>query len=557
MKNILKYLSIIVLLAVSGCELTNLDHLDDPNGVSPENAENRFVFYAVQLDFAAFFNTVTFYTTRPVRQLAMSGGNIYNNAFAATDFNIAWNTAYSDLLPDMDALIAVTSAEGSEFPALAGAAKVMKSYLLTSLVDLFGNVPYSEAGQGVIEKSPAADDQKSVYDAALLLLDDAIKDFGTPGPTIDPEDDLLYGGDVAKWTALAQTLKLRWHVNTRLSGGSASAINDLIGSVIQDSEGDFQAQYGTNRLEPDARHPWYTDHYEVTGGEYISNYFMWSLKTEKGIEDPRLRYYFYRQDAYPELADAFTLDCITTPRPIHYTGPYPFCVEFNGGYWGRDHGDNAGIPPDGDRKTCFGLYPAGGKFDSNEGEELDEDGNPVIAGVKNLGADGALGQGINPIMMSSFVKFMLAEASLMMGVTGDPRAYLEEGVRHSITKVMSFGSLDGGANSDLFPTEGEVDAYVSTVLGLYDAAANDDERLDVIMKEYHIAAWGNGIEPYNFYRRTGKPSGMQPSREPNPGDFPRLMFYPADYVNLNGTADQRVITEQVFWDTNLPGIYDF
>lgn len=540
----------MVLLAVCGCELTNLDHLDDPNGVSPENAENRFVFYAVQTDFAAFFNTVTFNATRPVRHLAMSGGNIYNNAFAATDFNFAWNTAYSDLLPDMDALIAVTSAEGSEFPALSGATKVLKSYVMMTLVDLFGNVPYSQAGQGVVEKSPAADDQKAIYDAALAILDDAIKDLGTPGPTIDPDDDLYYGGDVAKWTALAQTLKIRWHLNTRLVGGSATEINNLIASAISSADGDFQAQYGTNRVEPDARHPWYSDHYEVTGGIYLSNYFMWSLKTEKGIEDPRLRYYFYRQDAHPELADAFTLDCITTPRPIHYTGPYPFCVEFNGGYWGRDHGDNAGIPPDGDRRTCFGLYPCGGKFDSDEGEA-------GIAGVKNLGKDGALGQGINPIMMSSFVQFMLAEASLTMGVTGDPRVYLEEGIRQSIEKVMSFGDLDGGADASLFPSDSTIDVYVNTVLDLYDAAGTDDERLDVIMKEYHIAAWGNGIEPYNFYRRTGKPTGMQPSREPNPGDFPRLMFYPADYVNLNATADQRQITDQVFWDTNPPGIYDF
>ena len=32
----------------------------------------------------------------------------------------------------------------------------------------------------------------------------------------------------------------------------------------------------------------------------------------------------------------------------------------------------------------------------------------------------------------------------------------------------------------------------------------DGDRLNVIMKEYFIALWGNGIESYNNYRRTGK-----------------------------------------------------
>jgi len=553
MKNIYKYISVLMVLLLAGCSLTELDELDNPNGVAPENADNRFVFYAVQLDFRDFYNTVTWNTARPVRMLAMSGGQLYNNAFSATTFNFAWNKAYADLLPDMDAVIANTQ---EEFPALAGATKVMKAYTLMTLVDLFGDIPYSQAGQGVVEKSPAADDQRSVYDAALVLLDDAIKDLGTSGPGIDSGDDLFYGGDAAKWIALANTMKLKWYITTRLVTNPTSEINALIPNVITTADGDFQFNYGTNRNVdpadgiPDSRHPWYNNHYEVDGGTYLANYFMWSLKSEKGVEDPRLRYYFYRQDANPQDADAFTLDCVTTPRPIHYTGPYPFCVEFNGGYWGRDHGDAAGIPPDGDRKTAFGLYPAGGKFDGDQG--ISE-----IAAVKNSGADGGRGQGINPIMLSSFTHFMLAEAALTLGTDGDPRMLLEDGVRQSIEKVTGFESLDGEAVDSLFATDEQIEDYVAEVMAMYDAAGSDMDRLDVVLKEYHIALWGNGIEAYNFYRRTGLPSGFQPAREPSPGDFPRLMFYPADYVNLNATADQRVITEKVWWDTNADGIYDF
>ncbi len=542
MKHIFKYLAVAVLVAFSSCELTELDHLDNPNGVSPENAETAFIFNSIQLDFKDFFFNASFNTMRPVRMNAMTGGNTYNNAYAPTTYNFLWNRAYSDLLPDLDGLIANTQ---EDLPTYAGASKVMKAYILMTLVDLFGNVPFSEAGKGVEIPSPIADDQKGIYDIALALLDEAIKDFGTPGPNIG-SNDLFYGGDNAKWTAAANTMKLKWYMTTRLVNNPTSEINALIGNVIADASGDFQFQYGTNRSFPDSRSPFYANFYESSDNEYLSNYFMWSLDAEKGIRDPRTRFYFYRQDlTHPSEIDAFTLDCWTIPRPIHYTGPYPWCVGSEDGLWGRDHGNNDGIPPDGDRRCAYGLYPAGGKYDAGEGTN-----------VKNSGTDGAGGQGIAPIMLSSFVDFMLAESALTLGTTGDPKAYLQSGIEKSMAKVYSFAGLQATAPSQ-GDAQTDIDAYIDLVMSMYDAAATEDDRLNVILKEYHIALWGNGVEAYNFYRRTGMPTNMQPTRDPSAGDFPRLMFYPADYVNLNANASQRAITEQVFWDTNPAGIYDF
>ncbi len=548
MKHIFKYFAVAVLLVLSSCTLTDLDTLDNPNGVSPENAETSFIFNSIQLDFEDFFFNASFNTMRPVRMLAMTGGNTYNNAYAPTTFNFLWNKAYSDLLPDLDALIAIAESEGNEVPTYAGAAKVMKAYVLMTLVDLFGDVPYSEAGQGVTNPSPAADPQQDVYNAALALLDAAIKDFGTegPDPSVTGAVDIFYGFDNGKWLALANTMKLKWYMTTRLVTNPTSEINALIGNVIADGTGDFEFQYGNNRVLPDSRSPFYANFYEVDDNEYLSNYFMWSLNDEKGIQDPRLRFYFYRQDlTHPSEIDAFTLDCWTIPRPTHYTGPYPWCLASEDGLWGRDHGNNDGIPPDGDRRTAYGLYPAGGKYDAGEGTD-----------IKNSGTDGAGGQGIAPIMLSSFVDFMLAEAALTLGTNGDARDYLRSGIEKSMAKVYSFASLQSTAPSQA-DAQADIDAYIDLVLDMYDAAGSTDDKLNVVLKEYHIALWGNGVEAYNFYRRTGKPADMQPTRDPIAGDFPRLMFYPADYVNLNAKATQRAITEQVFWDTNPPGIYDF
>ena len=106
----------------------------------------------------------------------------------------------------------------------------------------------------------------------------------------------------------------------------------------------------------------------------------------------------------------------------------------------------------------------------------------------------------------------------------------------------------------MVPDAARQTAYVNKVLAAYDAATTVDQRIDIVMKEWYIASWGNGMESYNFYRRTGSPKNIQFTLNPNPGDFTRSMLYPAAYVNLNNTATQKAgPAVQVFWDNNPAG----
>lgn len=157
---------------------------------------------------------------------------------------------------------------------------------------------------------------------------------------------------------------------------------------------------------------------------------------------------------------------------------------------------------------------------------------------------------------------MRAEAALTANTGEDARALLESGVKKSIEKVIGFKSLvpttmsrtvvDRQNNSatieELYvPDAEDIQKYVDFVLARYDAAS---DKLDVVMKEYFIALWGNGLEAYNMYRRTGKPNNMAPALESNPGAFIRSFLYPANNVNLNSNATQKALTVQVFWDNN-------
>lgn len=568
---------LVFALGVVSCEQTELDLLADPNNPTPEQASLNDLYNNIQLVYRNTFNSVQG-TTGALARMYHAGAAVYLSTIGPTTLNGLWNSAYADLFPDVDALLDIAEAEdGPQFDVHAGSAKVMQAYAMMTLVDVLGDVPFSEAGQGTDIISPNADPGASVYEAAINLLDEAIDQMtGTNSPA--PTNDFIYNGDVNKWISAAKTLKLRAAVNTRLVNPdqSRATINDLIaeGDLIDEASEDLAFQYGTERNNPNSRHPFYNSHYEIGDGAYMSNYYMWLLIDDKedaednDVRDPRLRFYFYRKVDDAENQDQTTYGCFLSnlpdqsAKPDHWDAVDPdlnYCYASADGYIGRDHLNPEGIPPDGPIRTSYGLYPGGGQFDFDQFED-----------TRQRGTTGGLGAGILPIMLSSFTDFMRAEAALTLGTNDDARALLESGIRNSIDKVHSFKNLvpstmsqqvelrDGsiGTVEELFvPDQEEIDAYVNLVLSNYDAAGTDEERLAIVIKEYYIAAWGNGLEAYNMYRRTGYPDNMQPALSVDPGDFATRYFRPLNWIDRNQNASQQEITGRVFWDNGSANVY--
>jgi hypothetical protein len=347
----------------------------------------------------------------------------------------------------------------------------------------------------------------------------------------------LYFGPTASasWIQLAYTLKLR----SALNMGDAVAFSAAIDSGTLTT--DWQFQYGTSQVNPDARHPQYADNYDNGGSDYMSNYYMarilYGVDGASAFSDPRVRYYFYRQET-TESTDVNEINCITRIKPLHYAAEDVYC-QIGNGYWGRDHLDDDGIPPDNALRTIWGVYPAGGRYDDSDDTDVDN-------------GDGALGAGISPLMLSFYVDFMRAEGALTLGTGEDARALLESGLNGSLNKVVNFGASIGYNTSEFGSAADATDIadYVADVLAEYDAATTDEERLEVVSNEYYKALWGNGVEAYNLYRRTGYPADMQPALEANPGPFIRTHFYPANAVQRNTNIDQKELTVRTFWDTN-------
>ena len=289
MKKIFSLALIGICLAFFSCtETFELDSLlDDPNNPTPETADLESLYSSAQLGFGGFLSSPQAFTMQLSRQVAFTAGNDYQTAFTPTNFDGIWATAYSAFLPDAKAVIDLAEPTGQLFHV--GTSKIMQAYVLVTLVDLFGDVPFDEAGQGIDVISPSAQSGESVYAAAWGLANEGIADL-TANEAAAPALDIMYGGSAAGWTAAANSLLMKIATNTR----DFAAFDELVaaGGFISSNAGDWQFEYGSNREDPDSRHPLYVDSYETSDGDYQSNWMMWAMTEDKDNADPRARAYF-------------------------------------------------------------------------------------------------------------------------------------------------------------------------------------------------------------------------------------------------------------------------
>ena len=535
MKKIFAYLlcSLVAGGLFYSCETTELDLTENPNRLTPSQADPNFLLNEVQENFARLVESLGETGAEVVRIENMFGRN-YQNNYSPTAFDGNWESAYVGILKNIQLMNAL--AEEIGLTRHIGMGQVMEAYTITLLVDYFGDIPYSEA-LDENNLNPAQDGGAAIYASANALLDQAITNF-TNSSAGNPQYDFFYGFDWDKWVLAANTLKMRLAINTGDFAGFNAIVNS--GNYIQDTADDFQFQWGTNDVQPDTRHPNYAASYQSSGaqGDYMS---IWLMNLMQESDDPRIRFYFYRQtDETPGATgvdpNEETLACSLVFPPNHYiAGGYPWCSLENG-YWGRNHGNDEGIPPDGFLRTAHGVYPIGGNYDDSRFEGI------------AVGSGGA-GAGITPMLLASWVDFWKAEVAMATNPASGKQNILD-GIAKSIAKVRTFGDLDPDADTSVAPVDADVDDFILGIDAAFDAA-DDAGKMNIMAEQFFVALRGNGHDGYNFYRRTGLPTTVEPNVEPDPGSFIRSFFYPANYANTNSNATQKSgVTDQVFWDTN-------
>ena len=138
------------------------------------------------------------------------------------DYFIPWSEIYGGGgLVDLRLLQHQALANGDS--AYAGVATVLEAWFIGTAADVWGDVPYSQAADSTVA-TPALDPQADVYAALQTRLDEAIASMNAANPGGGPPgiEDLVYGGDLAKWTALAYTLKARYYLHTAEQEGATA-----------------------------------------------------------------------------------------------------------------------------------------------------------------------------------------------------------------------------------------------------------------------------------------------------------------------------------------------
>ena len=555
MKKTFKFIMAIIVAGSSlfySCETNDLELTENPNSLTPEQADPNLLLNSVQLAYLA--NMATFNGNgSALTRITPFLSRDYFAGLTGNTLNAVWSRTYSTanadtrgMIPNTAAITALNAAAGDgSLNYQEGVAKTLLAHNMMLLVDYIGDVPFSETNNPAEFPAPNVDAGADVYAAALSLLNEAETLL-----TGQSGQDLFYNLDVAEstpWITLINTIRMK----AALTTGDLATFNALetAGDFISGEDDDFQFRYGVSDVNPDERHPAYANDYTPSGANaYQSNWLMDKMLDDA---DPRIRYYFYRQnDCTPgascnpnPMGQAVTeLQCSILTAPVHYqTAGFDdiFCYIENG-YWGRNFGDDSGTPPDGLQRTAVGVYPAAGLFDDDS-----------FGGV-GLGLGGG-GAGVQPFILSSTVDFWRAEVAFTQGDVAGAADLIESAITKSTSKVFGFAELDGSRDASFEAAASDGTDYATVKRDEFLAGATADDQWNTLAEEYWVSLFGGAAEAYNFYRRTGYPETLTPNLEPNPGSFPRSFPYAAGEVTANPNISQKADqTVQVFWDNNPP-----
>ena len=565
MKNYIYILGLFTLLLFNVSCGKYLDINEDP--FKPTHAEISKVLTGSQYEMSKAFapgnymgDALSSYTFHLTRKEVDNFGLIPSYSSLGN----AWLQSYVYALKNTDFVIDEGTKEGNLI--YAGIGKLMKAYVFLNVVDIWGDVPYSEFNQVGDNKSPQLDSSKDIYNNLLDLIDEGIADLSNQEAGLNaltPEsDDLIYGGDVDKWIRMANTLKLKLLVNSRKAKEDIVDWSSQLTSLISKSDfiksgEDFEFKH-TAKDNPDERHPAYVDEY--LGGQkgmFISPW-MYEIMSGKdlnvkdnpfvNIKDPRIPYYWYNQ-----LTTKGTAQNDTDYRDGAFVSLF---FASGSSYAGSDQSQTM---------SCIGIYPCGGKFDLGDAEANEKGKKPAV--------NKDVGNGVAPekLLQAYSVPFMLAELYLSGDAQGDAKAALKEGIEKSISHVNMVAQASDKETPAIVLSEIQ-ESFIDKILDAFDKA-DDKDKLKIVMTQKWIANFFNPVEAYTDMRRTGYPTIVdtnfgnyaQSPYTPDKGgvvgpyDIPlaginayqRALYYPTTEVtrNKNVTNTGKNITQPVlFWD---------
>ncbi|GGB24931.1 SusD/RagB family nutrient-binding outer membrane lipoprotein [Puia dinghuensis] len=486
------YMAAALLLLSAGCSKDFFDINNNPNSATsttPELVLPNALKVTVGTELTGFTYLCGWMCYwAPSGSYAISASDVASYHQTNDTYSGSWTTYYRNL-EDYNYIEAAAKLQNKPF--FIGAAKIMKAFVFQQLVDLYNDVPYTQALQGTSVITPKFDAAQSVYEAIATQLDSAVTYMQNPSATATANSDIMFGGSTSNWIAFANTLKLRILMRQTQMSGRASYIQAQIAKITANGGGFLTTDALVNpgyAASSGQQNPTYGYFVTLTG-----------LPTSGGQAD------YWR-------AAQYSIAFMMNNNDIRYK--YIYSPSSGGTYVGDVLGSLNNIPGSGSSSMGPGILKSNGQ---------------------------------SAVMISLAESYFLqAEANLRgwLGAAGADATNFNNGV----TASFAYLGASAGAADTLETQSGNKQTN-------YSACTTFDEKLACIIRQKWVAMNSiTPFEAWSDYRRLGLPADIPISLSPyrDGPNIPVRVLYPtleyttnATNVGAEGTINGH--TSKIFW----------
>jgi len=448
-----------------------------------------------------------------------------------------WQSVY-DNLEDYQYIIDKSNANGQPF--FEGVGRIMKSYNMQYLADLWNDVPYADALRGALSLRPTYSKGMDVYDSCLIDIQRGIDLVNSAGATASSSSDIMFGGNKTSWVQFANTVRLRMLLRMSQLTTKPDFFQSNVSATAAEPAGflttDALVQPGYVNSTGQGN-PFWQRFYNLSGQPVSSFGDFWAAN-EFAVN-------FYKNNHDPRLGREFTL----------VPGTYNFV--------GNKNGLANGNPVNGKYST-FGPGVLRGYT-----IKKDAKGNDSLYVV-----DPASGSTAPAVMMLAAESYFLqAEASVLGYIPGNAQTLYQQGVTASFVYLGAQQDVKSIVDPTkdsvrLDPTTSAQNYYSqagNTQANFATASTTLDKQAIILRQKWAALNSINSFSAYADYRKfdylhTGNPPYAGPlgdtplSYSPyiDIAKIPLRWLYPTseysrnpDNVSAEGTIDQQV--NKIWW----------
>lgn len=216
--------------------------------------------------------------------------------FSADDFSNIFETSYATIFKNLTYIENYEDPTGAiDYSNYKAISKIVKGFQYQLLVDLYGDIPYTEANLRGDNTTPAYDDAETIYKSVIDELGVAVDLINNAEGAEDPgTQDILFGGHMDEWVEFANSIKLRMLVRMSNTGQDAY-IASQIASINANGGGYIHATAGVNPgyvANTDQQSPFYDYFVQPNGAQQNRKDFTVASESTLAFltnaNDPRL-----------------------------------------------------------------------------------------------------------------------------------------------------------------------------------------------------------------------------------------------------------------------------